>query len=107
VLVKQGDIVWRTKFRDCYREASRTRRGCLQQANVSHYIEKVSAKDGHNRADTLTELSATMVAEDSQVISGNYWVRARVTEKRIAMCRTFDSRKRVHKPIEKRIEKNS
>jgi hypothetical protein len=42
--------------------ASRTRRGCLQQANVSHHIEKVSAKDCHNRVDTLTELSATMVA---------------------------------------------
>lgn len=40
--------------------ASRTRRGCLPQANVSHHIEKVSAKDGHNRVDTLTELSATM-----------------------------------------------
>jgi hypothetical protein len=53
--------------------ASRTRRGCRQQANVAHHIEKVSAKDGHNRVDTLTELSATMVAEGAQVISGNYW----------------------------------
>jgi len=33
-----------------------------QQANVSHHIETVSAKDGHNRSDTFTELSATMVA---------------------------------------------
>jgi len=35
---------------------------CPQHANVSSHLEKVFAKDGNNRSDTLTELSATMVA---------------------------------------------
>jgi hypothetical protein len=33
-----------------------------QQANVSYHIETVSVKDGKNRSNTLTGLSATMVA---------------------------------------------
>jgi hypothetical protein len=33
-----------------------------QQANISHHIETVSAKDSNNQSDTLTELSAPVVA---------------------------------------------
>ena len=46
---------------------------------MSHHIEKVPAKDRNSRSNTLTELSATMVAQGSQVISGNYCIFFKAT----------------------------